>query len=175
MVDLVDLETAIRRKYQSLAKPNFGWVSGAYHEDPARVIREKLASKFDVVDITDLNSDVSIGYELHEPGSGALKCVVRISMVGKYAVLVRNTPDTPADMLVNGVADCRNPSEAFVAMILNEGGTELLDRETLSTPVPLRLFVADPDRVRMYQALFTDTDFLPGEFEAMTIGSETSA
>lgn len=131
MVKIADLLVTIRNKYQSLEEPNFGWVSGAYHNDPTRVIRERLASQLGVVEVTDLNNDVSVGYELYESGSLVLKCAVRLSMVGPYAVLVRNTPGEPGRMLVDGPSDCEDRSEAFVAATLNESGVELLDRETL--------------------------------------------
>jgi hypothetical protein len=174
MAKITDLQNAIRSRYQSLEKPYFGWVTDAYYENRTQSMREKLGEKFELVEFTDLNSDVSVGYELYERASMTLKWALRISLVGPYAVLIRNTPDEPDSMLVNGRADCQDASEACVATILSEGGVELLDRQTLSVPVPLILSAAQPGRVRMYQALFTDTDFMPGEFEAMTIGRETS-
>jgi len=159
---------ALLSKYRSLETPNFEWVQVAYQEDPTKTIRERLAHSFDISEFTDLNNDVSVGYELYEPGGTIPKWALRLSMVGPYAMLVRNTPNAPNRMLVDGLDDCQDPSEKLVAAVLDESGLELLDREALSTPVPLRLFVTEPHHVRMYQALFTDTEFMPGEFELLT-------
>jgi hypothetical protein len=86
-------------------------------------------------------------------------------MVGPYAVLIRHAPEHPERMLVDGPRDCTGALEEFVARALEHSGVELLGRAALSSPIPLRLFETAPGRVRIYQALFADTDFLPGEYE----------
>lgn len=167
MTSSVDLAEVIAKKYGSLSDPDFSWVANAYHEDPAREIREQLEQRLVVSEVTDLNSDVSIAYELSTDARLPARWTIRISLVGPYAAFIRHTPEEPRAMLVDGPADCIDPVEQFVQAVLGASGVELLNRRLLSAAVPLRLFDTARDRVKVYQALFTDNDFLPGEYEAL--------
>jgi len=150
-------------KYRSLEKPDFHWVREEYERDPFAALRAALGSRFDVADVTDLNSDVSFAYDL-KPIEGDGKWTLRLSMVGPYATLVRHQPRTPSETIVDGPADARSPFESLVLEACASAEYELLSRDVLRLPVKLRLFETSPERVRVYQALFSDVDFLPGEY-----------
>jgi len=152
-------------KYVSLERPDFHWVQSAYERDPFVDLRRALSARFEVTDVTDLNSDVSVGYEL-TPKVGEGKWTLRLSMVGPYAALIRHASRTPAEVIVDGLEDASSLDEAFIAQVSASAGCELLGRELLRTPVELRLFDTAPGRVRVFQALFSDVDFLPGEYDA---------
>lgn len=169
-----DLRKLVIERYGSLDEPSFHWVGPEYDRDSFGSLRSRLETTFAVEDITDLNSDVSFGYWLDARFAAHPRLTLRLSLVGPYAVLLRHK-GPPPEVVVDGEDDCRPGPEAFVCSQLAEHGIEILDREQISSPVPLALFETEIGRVRMYQALFVDTDFLPGEefqrrrsFEATT-------
>lgn len=150
-------------RYGSLERPDFHWVQIAYDRDPYADLRRKLSERFDLTDITDLNSDVSFAYELRSrEGDGAW--TLRLSMVAPYAALIRHAPRMPAEAIVDGPRDAKSGAETFIVEACHSVGCEVLHRDVLGLPVRLRLFETAPERVRAYQALFSDIDFLPGEY-----------
>jgi hypothetical protein len=129
-------------------------------------LRGELSRVFDLKDVTDLNYDVSFGYELRAKEDTRKAWTLRLSMVGPYSVLIRHSPPHPSAAIVNGPADATSADEQLIVRQSQSFGFDVLSRELLNIPVSLRLFATAPERVRVYQALFSDDDFLPGEYEA---------
>jgi hypothetical protein len=159
MVKFDEVMEWIRTAYGSLEQPCFGFIQAAASDPRYRELRTMLAERFELQRDTDLNSDVSFGYVLH---IGVERWVLRVSMVGPYAMLLRL--HQPGDDLPVANSD-PSSSEAERQLIdaVERSGFRLLDRDLLSQPVPLTLFNTAADRTRIYQALFVDTDFLPWE------------
>lgn len=165
MVTFDEILPRVVARYGSMEKPDFHWVKAEYDRDPFVALRAALGSRLEVTDVTDLNSDVSFAYDLKSRGGDGV-WTLRLSMVGPYATLIRHLPPTPIEAIVNGPRDARPPTETLVAEACTNVGYELLPRDLLGVPVKLRLFETAPERVRVYQALFSDVDFLPGEYHA---------
>jgi hypothetical protein len=150
-------------RYGSLETPTFHWVLDEYKRDPYEAVRRNLGSKFELVDVTDLNSDVSFAYDLRSKHS-LEAWTLRLSMVGPYATVIRHE-GPPAEAILDGAGGARTDEERAVVDACQTAGCDVLSRQILGSPVALRLFDTSPERVRFYQALFSDVDFLPGEYE----------
>ena len=143
----------IREKYGSLDEPRFHFVSTAIDEEPYGDLGRHLRScATGFSEDTDDNYDVSFGCILKK---GREVVVVRISMVGPYAILVRCT-DAPC-VLIHRSSSPKAEFEAEVLGCLASEPLTLLGRELLAEPIELKGLVnVEPDQVTHYQALFTD-------------------
>lgn len=85
---------------------------------------------------------------------------LQLSFVGPYAVLMRLR-----NREILEVVDSDNPkncvTERQVIRLLANHGISLLNKENLELSVGLKLFDTEPQNVRVYQALFSDSDVLP--------------
>lgn len=159
-----DVLRVVIERYGSLEQPDFHWVKLEYDRDPYAELRETLAARFDLTETTDVNSDVSFVYELRSrEGEGVW--TLQLSLAGPYAVLIRHQSATPTEAIVDGPRDAISGDEKFIVDACQSVECEVLQREILSLPIELQLFDTEPERVRAYQALFSDVDFLPGEYE----------
>jgi hypothetical protein len=149
--------TLIHDEYQSFESPDFSFVEEAISSRPYERVVQQIGTKFQVEEDTDPNDDVSFGYFLT---NGPQHWVLRISMLGPYAVLLRVSDSERAE-LVTSSEEAMSDAERDLLHILADNEVSLLAREVLLQPVPLSLFNAEDTRV--YQALFTDTDILPWE------------
>ncbi|KYF97203.1 hypothetical protein BE20_39475 [Sorangium cellulosum] len=156
---------AIMAKYRSLENPDFRWVVEEYERKPYRELERRLVSRFSIEDITDLNNDVSCVFAISPEGSEA-RWTLKLSLVGPYAVLLRETGARGWDVYVQGEADARSEDERWILEACRQHAIEVLRLDVLKTPIGLRLFDTDPENVRLYQALFSDNDYLPGEYDA---------
>ncbi|WP_437575484.1 hypothetical protein [Sorangium sp. So ce887] len=152
-------------KYKSLENPDFHWVIKEYERKPYRELEQCLMSRFSVEDITDLSGDVSCVLAISPEGSG-VQWTLKISLVGSYAVLLRETGARGWDVYVQCESDARSEGEHWILKVCRQHAIEVLRLDVLKTPIGLRLFDTDPERVRLYQALFSDNDYLPGEYDA---------
>jgi len=159
MTALDEVMERIRAAYGSLDEPRFDFLADAAHDPRYRTLVGKLAARFTLAADTDPDSDVSLGFVLRH---GHQRWVLRVSMVGPYAVLLRLGEHGNAT-LVSGPDPSSSETERRLIEAVEDSGLRLLDRTLLATPVALRLFNTAPDRTRVYQALFVDTDFLPWE------------
>lgn len=153
-----EIEQQIRERYGSLEQPDFHFVGNESLDGSYEDLISRLAETFAIEEITDPNDDVSLSYVLRRDGG---EWVVQLSLVGPYAVLLRLTRGA-AEVVTASVRDLAR-CERLILEELERSGLKVLDRSTLSRPIPLRLFNTAPDSVRLYQALFTDTDVLPWE------------
>jgi hypothetical protein len=149
----------IRSAYGSLDQPEFHFVGRALNERPYNALIQQLEGAFSVEHDTDPNDDVSFVYLLSADGR---RWMLRLSMVGPYALLLR----LHEDHLVEVISPREPSSDALeeqVFILLSGNGIRVLAKDELMRRVPLRLFNARPGNVRIYHALFEDTDVLPWE------------
>lgn len=145
----------IKVAYGSLEEPNFIFKQRNYSSRPYNNIVSKLSSEFEVEEDTDLNADVSQQLTVkHKDGS----CAVELSLVGRYAVLLRVFDGCTPMVLTDQNS---NEYERKIIDIVEKNDVKILPQEVLEEKIELRLFYTERDRVCVYQALFSDTDFLP--------------
>ena len=104
------------------------------------------------------DDDVSFGFVL---ATREGRCVLRLSMVGRYAMLLRMVPGGPAQVL--SADSALSEDEAHIVAEVARAGIDLLDRATLDERIPLVLFGAPRGETRLYQALFVGSDVIPWE------------
>jgi hypothetical protein len=163
MGDMVETEMAAALKhvievnYGSLDHPDFSFVEGRFRDRPYRRIEAELQNTFSTREDTDPNDDVSFGYIL---ATGTQKWILRLSLIGDYGFLGRLESDGQITVLTGREEDL-SKTERLLVRLLVRHGVSLLDADTLRTPISLNLFNTSPEKVCIYQALFTDTDQLP--------------
>ena len=164
MVSVEAVVQSVVATYRVLDDPQFWFVEDSVARDPYRRMASQLKILFDVEEDTDPNDDVSFGYILTRKGapqSGA-RWILRASMVGPWAILLREAPGGPP-ILVSERTPSPSEDESSIRTIVAGWGLNLLDEDLLTRRVPLRLPNAEEDDATLYQALFTDSGFLPWE------------
>lgn len=154
-----ELIALIRKKYKSLDAPDFSFVREVLSNQPYAKVIQKIARGFDLEEDTDPNDDVSFGYLLTKEHQ---RWMLRISMVGPYAVLFRLDSAASIEVL-SPMMPGLSAAETSLVTLLSEAHIQLMERDTLCLPVPIQLFSTEPENSRLYQALFVDSDVLPWE------------
>jgi hypothetical protein len=149
------IRDALTRAYGALDDPAFHFVGEALRARPYRRLLEAVARHGPVRDDTVPDDDVSFGVILEWAD---VRRVLRVSMLGPFAVLLRLPPDGPAEVVT---VDTAHPAERPLLADLAAHGIELLDRGTLEKPVPLTLPKTPREECLVYQALFVDNDVVP--------------
>ena len=157
--EVQEVMDVIRSHYKSLQSPDFSFVRDTLSKRPYEKVIRQISTPFQVEEDTDPNDDVSFGYVLTK---GSERWVLRLSMLGPYAVLLRLHQAARIEVMAHR-AHVSSNSEKDLMTTLADHSIRLLDRDALLIPVPMRLFNAEPENTRVYQALFTDTDILPWE------------
>ena len=155
-----DIIRQIEHTYGSLSEPKFFFVGKALEERPYDGLIQSIARDFTVVEDTDEDDDLAFNYLLSR---GGRRWAMSISMVGPYALLAR-VSQAWDDILTPGTVDL-SADERQVIDRLTDAGLRLLSQDELERPVALDL--TGPDDVRIYHALFTDTDGLPWDKDAL--------
>jgi hypothetical protein len=155
------IEGDIRRAYRSLSNPEYGFVQQCLDRRPYDGIVSVLNTTFTVEEDTDPNDDVSFGFLVSSKYS---RWLLRISMVGPYGVLLRLGPGGEPGPPISGVPESADQLEADICEVIQREGVVLLGQGILEVPIRLKMFTTDPDNVRLYQALFQDTDILPWRY-----------
>lgn len=150
------IQAAILSKYRTLAEPQFHFIQLAADADEYRDVIQALGESFEVEEDTDTNYDVSFVLYLHGD-FGIL--IVRLSMVGRYAALLRVDPDNRAEIV--SPEDPANHVERQVVETLQHCGVEVLTPNVLKRTIPLALSNEGGGDSRLYQALFDRTEVLP--------------
>ncbi len=144
--------------YGSLDEPDFSFLSAVMATCPYSELIEELRYRFEVEEYTDVNYEVSFQFVLRD-ATGARRRL-ELSMLGRYAVLTRLPAKQPSAVITQATSGIAT-EEAAILSILERHDVVPLDAVLLAEPVKLRLNSADPENVRVYQALFVDSDFLP--------------
>ncbi|MDQ4032633.1 MAG: hypothetical protein M3332_10350 [Actinomycetota bacterium] len=147
----------LKNVYGSLDEPTYFKINEVMAERPYSRLVQDLANFFHVEEITDVNEDVSFQYELIQ---GDDAWMLELSAVGSYAVFSRYE-ELGGQLLITPESDDLEPPERQVIDLLRLHGLRVMDRSDLDVPVRMNLFVTEPEKVRLYHALFSDNDSLP--------------
>lgn len=156
MTSAASIREDVLARYGSLENPEFSFVRESLSARPYDSLISDIKNVLDVEEDTDPNDDVSFGLIMRSKGR---HLVLRLSMVGRYAVLLRSKDDTSYDVVES--SSTASAEERAIVSLLQNFDVELLDRETLVAQIPLALSNTSAEDCRVYQALFTDTDVLP--------------
>ena len=151
----VTLAEVIEQKYKSLEQPDYSFVSKAVSSKPYEKLVQQFKELFEIEEITDTNDDVSFRYLVSKSEN---QWIVELSMVGLYAVVLR-VPNAGLSETVT--LDSSIKDEQDICSLLVSHHFELLAKSELEKPLALNLCNTDPSDVRLYQALFSDTERLP--------------
>jgi hypothetical protein len=162
MITYNEILATIESKYHSLVEPDFAFVKQALDKDPFKDLRQILEQTFILDDYTDPNDDVSFVYNLHTAQGAVETWSLWLSMVGPYALFIKHQAGTVKNV-IDLHSDTPCAEEELVVNVCGQFHLILLDRAMLSKPVPLKLFVTEPENVTVFQALFSDRDLPPWE------------
>ena len=143
----------IQKQYLDLVSPNYDFVTKLYNNCPYEDVLNEIAKSFKVKDDTDLNYDVSFVYYLSRDRTSYL---LRLSMIGKYATLVGRDSE-----LISTSKSHDDLEIGLIFSILHKYNIMVLDSSILLRPIKMKLFATSDENVRIYQALFEDTDVIP--------------
>jgi len=166
MQDLLSkLNVDILKQYQSLDNPDFRFAKREYRRFKYYRIIQQLMNRHYIKDETDLNIHVCMQINILGTTNN---WILRISFVGPYACLLRINQGvlknfinrhkiiTSADVGIGYDSD-----EKYLVDCVHEFNITLLNRKILETPIPLILHDTDREYVKIYHALFEDTEILP--------------
>ncbi|WP_369601099.1 hypothetical protein AAIA72_14985 [Hahella sp. SMD15-11] len=122
---------------------------------PYEFLIQKIRNIFEVEELTDPNDDVSFRYLLSKSKK---QWVLELSMLGRYATILR-IPEVGPIRVVS--KDTSVQEEKDILSLLMENQFKVLEQQDLEQPFSLRLSNTEPEKVCVYQALFSDTDVLP--------------
>ncbi|MBI1924049.1 hypothetical protein HYR99_07340 [Candidatus Poribacteria bacterium] len=163
--ELKEIMTFIEQKYKSFDFPDFSFVEKEMSTRPYQAVVGELRNIVELKEDTDANDDVSFSYLLVK---GNKRWSLNISMIGPYAVLMLMNHSRSFE-IVHPEDEELSQLENEIAKILQKHSITLLPQYLLEYPVPLQLYNTEPENVKVYQALFTDTDILPWEWQTYTI------
>ncbi|MFC9973757.1 hypothetical protein ACFVH6_22955 [Spirillospora sp. NPDC127200] len=155
---LSEVLTCVTAAFGDLARPDFAAVSRTLREEPYRSVLASLPRHFDIIEPNGDEEDHSFTYIVEQAGA---RWAVYLSAVGPYAVLGRLRRDESWHAVLTPDAEGLTAGERTIIDRVRAAGLSFLDRRILEYPVPLRLDIAEPGNLRVFQALFTDTDILP--------------
>ena len=152
-----DILTALHACYGRLDEPNFRKVYITLNTAPYQSLIDTLRSDgIDIVDTTGFNDDVSIQLILEKSGD---QLSLSLSGVGPFAALI-GQDSAQRYFWVTEPAKAPTPLAVTVARMVQQAGFRLLDRSLVIQPIAMTWYDGSTE-VLLYQALFTDTDWVP--------------
>jgi hypothetical protein len=160
-----DVQRQIERTYESLSNPQYFSITRRLEERPYEELMGFVGDKFELVETTDENDEVAFTYALRREGR---QWALEISAVGPYAVFARTDPVSQLweEILTPSASDLSRDEHWLISKV-STSGLRFLGRQELEVPIPLQLVGTDPQYVRVYQALFTDSEILPWDRDTL--------
>ena len=152
--DMKQILAYVEKAYGTGKEPHFHFVSRSILDRPYEPIVQEFHKLGEVVEDTDPNDDVSFGY-LITAQEGSWR--VSLSMVGPFALVQRLT-DAAAGRVVGDLTTSDGETERRIVEALRKHGFDLINADDLQ-----ELLGLGGRQIRLYQALFTDSDALPTE------------
>ena len=149
--------TALVATCGSLAEPRYEkiyvTINGPVHRN---LIEEFRQNAMDVLETTDMNADVATFLVLRQSGD---EVGLALSGVGSFASLVHQDKDEQYSWIT--VSDQGpTPLATVVAKLVEQVGFLLLSRDIATRTIEMNLWHGATEAT-LYQALFTDTDWIP--------------
>ena len=145
----------IRSTYKSLEQPDFSFVKRAFGARPYEPLVRRLRDFAAVEELCEQEDDVCFSYLVK--GSAAL-WRLDLSIVGPFAIFVRlKSRVSKDDFLYPGRIDLTD-FEAKVLGLLTSGNIKMMTADELSVQIPMTLYNTNKNKVRLYQALFSDRE-----------------
>lgn len=160
-MNIEEVLKSVLETYGSFAVPRFEKINSRFQQNMWGELLEELNEAGIMVEKTDLNSDVSRVLEFFENGSHVL--TIQLSLVGSYALMFRIFGPA-SEMFLSETSDCLSELETSIFTLAKKHGMKLLNFDELNYFVKMILFDTPPEKVCLYQVLFSDNEFLPGEF-----------
>lgn len=152
-----EIFAALHACYGRLDEPNFRKVHATLEAAPYQRLIDTLRSDgIDIIDKTSVNDDVCIRLVLERSGD---QLALSLSGVGPFAALV-GQDSAQHYFWVTGPENAPTPLAVTVARTVQQAGFRLLDRSLVSQPIAMA-WHDDSTEVLLYQALFTDNDWVP--------------
>lgn len=144
----------VKLAYGAADHPRREFVRAAVSANPYRSLVSELAATLPVVDDTDINDDSCFVYLLRR---GPTALILRLSMVGPYALVAADVPDVGVTLLES--ADAQGDDAVRVQNLARHHLT-VPPRDALLAPVAVDL--PDVADVRTYNVLFSPEEEVPG-------------
>ncbi|MFD3466164.1 hypothetical protein ACFWWM_07310 [Streptomyces sp. NPDC058682] len=150
-------EEQLRSSYGDLSSPHFQFVRNSVtNREPFDTILRELGHIGPVADDTDTSCDVCFTYVVN----AARPLIVKLSMVGPYAVILTFGEDGLGVGALVSPLGHMGPAESDVASVLTTHGFTLLPSDHLEQAVSIAL-VEGRDQVSLYAALFEPEGQIP--------------
>jgi hypothetical protein len=146
--------------YKNLDQPDFGFVRKVFSARPYDPLIKRMRDYAVVEECTEAEDDVCFSYLLK--GRNAL-WKLDLSVVGPYGIFVRLRNRVESEDFIVYSRDDLTGFEVKMADLLKRAGVKLLSMDELNVAMPMTLYNTGRDKVRLYQALFSDRDRLPWE------------
>lgn len=146
--------------YKNLDQPDFGFVRKVFSARPYDPLIKRMRDYAVVEECTEAEDDVCFSYLLK--GRNAL-WKLDLSVVGPYGIFVRLRSRVEAEDFITYSRDDLTGFEIKISDLLKRAGVKLLSMDELNVSMPMTLYNTGRDKVRLYQALFSDRDRLPWE------------
>jgi hypothetical protein len=155
-VDRKTAEATVEEILSAVAGPIGSILSPDYHRIKLNSKRyssivKDLSANFWVRDISDENEDVCSALVLRFIGEPTEDYVIYISNIANYAFVMK----------ISDCSSCEDSRMHLINDLFRKFGLESLSRDVLSFPIETSTFYAD--NPRLFNLLFSDTDFLPWE------------
>ena len=146
--------------YKSLEQPDFSFVKRAFGSRPYEPLIKRLRDFAVIEELVEAEDDVCFSYFVR--GQCAL-WRLDLSIVGPFGIFVRlKSRVTADDFLYPGRCDLTG-FETKALELLRAAGIKLMTTEELSVEMPMTLYNTTKNKVRLYQALFSDRELPPWE------------
>lgn len=142
---------AIDTAYGSRLEPRFNFVSAKHARHAYAAVLRELSHRFEVLDTTDENDDVSLVLALKRDRK---TYTLYLSMVGRFATMLDS--EHAKLRFIDEEAARTDEDMAYVAEVLRTSEVRLLNSELLRQSVDLRL--PDESRTTLFRALFSAVD-----------------
>ncbi len=110
-----EIDSAILKAYGSYDNPDLSFINKAFTKKPYQELIEKLSDQYSIKDYTDLNYDRSFDYDLSKGDHGY---GLKLSMVGKFALLFKLNEHNKWDVLTEGRKEASDIISILKSMIL---------------------------------------------------------
>ena len=156
--DVLKYREIVHSAYKNLDHPDFSFVKRVFHARPYDPLIKRLRDYAVVEELTEGEDDVCFSY-LFKGQSALWK--LDLSVVGPFGIFVRLKSRIGSQDFLHYTKEDLTGFEHKVLDVLKGAGIKLLTVEELSIEMPMTLYNTDRERVRLYQALFSDREKLP--------------